>query len=184
MTMAVELVERILHGDDDGRAANHLVTELRGGVSVQVLRPLLFSQDDAVVAIGTWVASELGDLAAPLGAELEDLLRHPNREVRFFAVEAVARFSPAAIPVLVDDPDPAVRWKAMTALAAMPQEPSSMDPAAIIAALASPAAHTRRLAAVAAVRLAPHDPGPLRAAAEATDPEIREFAEGAATRPG
>ena len=179
----MELVERILGGDDDGRAANQLVTELRGGVSVQVLRPLLFSDDDAVVAIGTWVASELGGLAAPLSAELEDLLRHPNREVRFFAIDAVAPTSAAAIPALVDDPDPAVRWKAMTFLASTPQQTSTASPAAIVAALASPDAHTRRLAAVAAVRLAPRDPGPLSAAAEAADPEIRKFAEDAVVPP-
>jgi len=183
MIRAAALVERILAGDDDGRAANQLVTELRSGVSLQALRPLLFSEDPAVVAIGTWVASELGDSAAPLGAELEDLLKHPNREVRFFAIEAVSRISPAAIPALVDDPDPAVRWKAMTTLAVMPQETSTLDSAAILTALASPNAHTRRLAAVAAVRLSPHDPGPLRAAAEAADPEIRTFAENSALPP-
>lgn len=44
------------------------------------------------------------------------------------------------------------------------------------AALASEDAIRRRIAAVAAARLAPDDPGPLREAAESRDPDVRQFA--------
>jgi hypothetical protein len=117
------LIQQMLRGQN-GAAANELVGELCRGYPVVNLRPLIHSDQDAVVKSVAWILSELGDLAAALMPEIGVLLGHPARYVRFFALEAVlnaARETDGAIIAkavqLIGDSDSVVRWKAMTLLA-------------------------------------------------------------------
>ncbi|WP_449063530.1 hypothetical protein [Planomonospora algeriensis] len=124
-----DLMARIrAHSADDavvGPAANELLSELFAGYPVENLGRLLRSGDDAAVRTGTWLLSELGELAAPMMGEVPALLAHPLREVRFFAVEVVlengdGRHGPviARVMNLSGDPEEAVRWKVLQFLAA------------------------------------------------------------------
>jgi HEAT repeat protein len=72
-----------------------------------------------------WIASELGEHAAPLIPELIPLLEHDSRYVRFFAVDTVLSAAGlehgaaigTAISRLLVDSDDAVRWKLLNLLA-------------------------------------------------------------------
>ncbi|NBE98875.1 hypothetical protein FE391_35320 [Nonomuraea sp. KC401] len=124
-----DLIGRILthssHDDVVGPAANELLSQLFAGYPVDNLGRLLHSGDDATVRTGTWLLSELGDLATPLMDEVPALLSHPHREVRFFAVEVVLTSSDSEHgPVIaqainmISDYDEAIRWKVVQLLAA------------------------------------------------------------------
>jgi hypothetical protein len=85
---------------------------------------LLQSDEARAVEAGAWIASELGDLIAPLTPELSGLLSHPSRLVRFFVLDGLLNASTAehgqalgAAVQLIQDPDDAVRWKTMNFLA-------------------------------------------------------------------
>jgi hypothetical protein len=124
------LLARVEKGDDiDGTTANDLLHEFRKGYPTEALRPLLRSEDEAVVRSATWIASELGARALPLVQELGKLLTHASRDVRFYAVDAVWGLGPMApgdltakAALAVKDPEPAVRWKAMNFLARTSRE--------------------------------------------------------------
>lgn len=124
-----DLIERILthsaHDDVVGPAANELLSRLFTGYPVENLGRLLHSGDDATVRTGTWLLSELGDLATPMMDEVPALLSNPHREVRFFAVEVVLTSSDSEHgPVIaqainmISDYDEAIRWKVVQLLAA------------------------------------------------------------------
>ncbi|MGN9843088.1 hypothetical protein ACTMTI_33685 [Nonomuraea sp. H19] len=124
-----DLIERIrahsLDGVIVGPAANDLLSELYGGYPVENLVRLLHSGDDAAVRTGTWLLSELEDLAAPMMDEVPALLAHPFRQVRFYAIEVVlvngdAQHGPtiARVMNLSTDYDAGVRWKVLGFLAA------------------------------------------------------------------
>lgn len=120
------LVERLLTAcdDDKGQVANELLAAFGRGYPVANLRRLFRSEREDVVKTAAWVASELGEMAAPLLSDLRTLLRHPLPYVRGFAADAVLiAASPAngdavadAIR-LIDDDHAGVRWKAMNFLA-------------------------------------------------------------------
>lgn len=123
-----ELIERIrAHPADDdvvGPVANDLLGELYAGYPVENLRPLLHSDDEAVVRTGAWLLSELAELAAPMTDELPALLSSPIRNVRYHAIavaleNAGERHGPVIAQVmnLSQDPDSAVRWKVLQFLA-------------------------------------------------------------------
>lgn len=200
------LLARVLQDGDDA-SANELLNEFFAGYPVERLRLLLGSNVDHGVRAGAWIASELGSRIEPLIDEVAKLLHHESRYVRFFALDSVLMGAgPNAAPILaaavelVEDPDPALRWKAMGFLANASREQlaasarhlgrsplgdlvrwllrsvASGDTPAIESRLGNEASPRRLFAVVAAARLAPSDLSPLRRAAKADDDEIRSFA--------
>ncbi|MFI6736841.1 hypothetical protein ACIBI9_28270 [Nonomuraea sp. NPDC050451] len=203
-----DLIDRIrahaAHPDDDelGVAANDLLHELFSGYPVENLARLLHAGDDTCVRTGTWLLSELGERAAPMTGELPALLAHPLRYVRFYALDVVlvnGRHGDVLAPALklAQDPEAAVRWKALSFLAGASQDQLAAGasrledgrvrdltewlaggpaPRDVVARLGDPDLATRLFAAAAAARLAAEDTGPLEAAAGAEDREISSFA--------
>src|SRR5256885_1356658 len=119
------LVSRFLKGEaGNGGLENNLLREVQQGYAVSKLRRLLRSDEHEVVASGMWIASELGAAARPLFADITDLIPHPGLKVRFFALDCVitcarpedARALTLALDLL-NDAEPAVRWKAMVSVA-------------------------------------------------------------------
>ena len=122
------LITRVLAGGDDG-AANDLLRAFHAGYPVDRLRLLLRSEVDEAVRAGAWILSELGIDAAPLIDETAALLTHRLKYVRFFAIDAVlasasAKDGPviASAVALIDDPEEAVRWKALGLLSRAPAD--------------------------------------------------------------
>lgn len=169
-----ELIDRLAADGSDEAALALLAALNRDEVSVADLRPLLQSPDPAVAKAATWVASELGDRAAPLLDLVPGLLAHELRYVRFFALDVVLVAGDAQLVArgieLCGDPDEAVRWKAMLFLsrlsagqlgAAVPYLRDEqmrvltswlVSPSDVAARLSDPDSLTRRFAVVAAVR--------------------------------
>ncbi|HYL99833.1 MAG TPA: hypothetical protein VEZ90_12835 [Blastocatellia bacterium] len=213
MKKVEQLVEQMLTSAenlDDGLLANSLLSEFHRGAPLAYLRPLLLSPDHRVAALGAWIASELGQKGKPLLDAVSPLLSHPNRRVRFWIIDCVLlwagpsdgrEISQAAC--LIDDPEKAVRWKAMiflyrastdqleAALAFLESEDSrspnavalrwllsvpACDTETIARELRGPDARLRKYAAVAAARLGSQNKQPLAAAALSDDPEVAEFA--------
>ncbi len=201
-----ELIDRLCAGENDS-AANDLLTEIFRGYPVESLRRLLHSDQESAVKAGAWILSELGVRAAPMMTDIVALLGHPLRYVRFFAVDAVLAGATAedgaavaAAVGLIDDPDDAVRWKALTFLAwadagqlaaALEHLPSplrdrvewltgagsgAVAASDVLAALDGPDRLARLFAAAATVRLAPRDRDFLRHAAASSDTEVSSFA--------
>lgn len=113
------------HGPNCGVIANDLLDLVVESADPNVLRPLLTSDNDALVETGIWISSELGGRAAPLIDVITTLLQHPLSKVRYYAVDAVltctqnnpdGRVIFSAV-ILMEDGDAAVRWKAMDFLA-------------------------------------------------------------------
>lgn len=188
-------------------AAHELLDEFFSGYPVEKLRELLSSDDEQVVKAGAWIASELGERAAPVLPEIGVLLKHPLTYVRFFALDCVLAATEASREVIADaisliaDSDPAVRWKAMHFLAKAGQDQlekgaghirdsvvaaqidwliaveNASDDRPIMSMLNNDARLQRLIAAVAARRAASQDALALEYAAASADPEVRSFAE-------
>lgn len=114
------LVEKIRRGEDVNQTANELLREFFRGYPVAYLKPLLASSQEDTVKAAAWIASELGEAAAPLLGDIGSLLHHQLPYVRFFALDAVLVLAPpqrgdliAAAVQLIDDLDEGVRWKTM-----------------------------------------------------------------------
>jgi hypothetical protein len=107
-----------------GEDAYALLQEAFRGFPVSKLVPLLRSDDSELVEVGIAILTELGTAAAPLLDEVERLLGHESRRVRYAAVEVVhasagsedGRTIGAAMGML-DDSDVAVRRAALYFLA-------------------------------------------------------------------
>jgi hypothetical protein len=123
-----ELIELLLAGgmdfDEEGQAANDLLSAVIDGYPAHNLTRLTRSGDRRAVEDGAFVVSELGAKAAEVLDEVDFLLSHPWWKVRFDALDAaLTGASPADDAVLakavmlVADPEPAVRWKALWFLA-------------------------------------------------------------------
>jgi len=85
---ADQLLARVAQsGDFDD--ADRLLGYFFRGYSVEHLRPLLGSTDQSVVQAATYLASELGRLAAPLVDEFGGLLRSPWPVIRYGAVDSI-----------------------------------------------------------------------------------------------
>jgi HEAT repeat protein len=109
--------------------ANDLLRILQAGHPVEAIIPLLQDENDEVVKTGSWIASELGRRGAPLLPHVVPLLRHPDKTVRFFALDCVPLWATpsrsselAALLPLLSDEESAVRWKAMMVLASVSPE--------------------------------------------------------------
>jgi len=193
-----------------GELSNALADEYRRGASPSTLIELLQSPDDRLADVGAWVASEMGQVGEPLLPFVRPLLGHRSKKVRFWAVECIHMWAGpsdggdlAAAAELIDDPEEAVRWKAMMFLGTAsldqirfasrwftrfsPSSPISddlqwlihvvaSDTSAIAEGLRGADSRHRRFAVVAAGRIAGENPEPLRRARENDDPEIVQFA--------
>ena len=208
-----ELIELLLSGEADpeagGRAANELLAQVQGGYPAQNLSRLIHSDSSRAVANGAFVVSELRTRAAEILDQVDFLLDHPLRDARFDALDAVLTGASgehgallAKAVMLIDDPDEAVRWKALKFLANATRDqlgaaiPDLADRhvAELVAWLAGAGSdpanlpdierrlralgkQTRMFAAAAAARVAGTDRRAIAQAALAGDPEIRSFAE-------
>ncbi len=201
-----ELIDRLRAGGNDS-SANDLLTEVFRGHPVKSLRRLLHSDEETAVKAGAWILSELGVRAAPMMADIVALLGHPLRYVRFFALDAVLASATAEDGAavasaigLINDPDDAVRWKALTFLAWASADQLAASVAHlrpplrgltewlarassgaatgrdVLTALDDPDRLARVFAAAAAVRLARRDRGLLERAAASADQEVSTFA--------
>lgn len=189
--------------DDALSLAYELLGEFTHGFPIGRLRDLLRSANETAVRSGAWIASELAAQASPLVDEIDRLLEHEDRCVRFFAVGAVlggaARGNAATVAKAlgrVQDRDKAVRWKTLHLLstASRAQLRASLGhlneelrpqvewlcagpaPAEISKRLRHESGAARLVAVAAADRIAAVDPAPLEEAASADDGEVRSFA--------
>ena len=213
MDRATDLIERVLinpGSHDVGHLANELLSEYYDGSDISTLRDLLHSEDGRIVAFGIWIAAELAQVAKTLLPDVMRLLRHPLKDVRFLAIDCVLLWAGrssgdvvASTVTLLDDPEEAVRWKAMGFLARAPHDqlqaavaslthanPASpyledlkwilavegADADEITFALHGPSAVRRKVAAAAAVRVVRNNSEPLRQAESSRDPEVAQFA--------
>ena len=104
--------------DADGEIINRLLDEFFAGYSLERLRELLNSDNDAVVENATWILSELGAEARPLLNECNRLLSSARRGIRFDVLDPILNCAGkddadllARAMHLVSDANPAVRWK-------------------------------------------------------------------------
>jgi len=129
---AETLTERILEHSNApqiGVLANDLLREYHRGYPVESLRPLLFSDDQDVVAAGVFIASELGAKGSPLLDEVSRLIGYPKKSVRFDAIDCLLLWAGpsnktelASVISLLGDPEPGVRWKVMDFLSRASRE--------------------------------------------------------------
>ena len=136
MTSNAEALIATIAGGRNDEAAHALLAEFFAGLPIVELRPLLLSENEETVKTAAWIASELGGNAQPLLPELEELLGHPSKYVRFFLLDAVlAAATDANGPLiakavgLISDPEVSVRWKTMNFL-------TRANPAQLVAACA------------------------------------------------
>lgn len=213
MDRAEEIINQINddpNHPDVGVLANDLLKEFSRGYPLEHLRPLLLNLNPDVAEIGMWVTSELGQGAKPLLSEVVALLKHPAKSVRYLAIDSVLsctteldKSEVAAVLPLLDDPEAAVRWKAMGFLsrASLEQlhgaldyfstsEPDSVyinglkwllsedagNPEEIISILQKPDAILRKYGVVAAVRASRSNSQPLLYASSVDDPDVKRFA--------
>jgi hypothetical protein len=203
MSRGDELIE-MLREDSSDHAARALLSEFSAGYPVERLARLFHSGNLAAVEFGAWIASELGERAAPLLSEMPSLLNTPARAIKFFAIDVILVCAgpddgPAIAQAitLIEDADEAVRWKAMQLLfrssetqldaagAHLRSEPirsltawlgTGSAQADITSRLTSSDRTTRLFAAAAAARVALNDRGALDLAATMVDTEISTFA--------
>jgi hypothetical protein len=196
----------IVRASGDDASANALLQEFQRGYPIERLLPLLRSSQEHEVRAGVWIASEMGAEIHPLLNDCVGLLAHPERYVRFFALDCVLSAATnsdgaaiAAALRLIDDEDDAVRWKAMNFAANASHDQlvagaaclsedvrdniewlttiNAADAPAVQERLTSGSGLTRRVAVVAAVRTRDRDETALRSALHSFDEEIRSFAE-------
>jgi hypothetical protein len=209
------LLESILAEPDPnsrrvGVLANKLLAEYHRGYPINNLRLLLRSRDERLVNTGVWIASELGEKGKALLDDVSPLLAHPHKRTRFFAIDCILLWAGpsnksdlASVIALMDDPEPAVRWKAMDFLSrASGQQlqaalshlkvkypgPSlirglqwllssdAVNPKAVAAALQSQDPYSRKYGVVAASRMSERNTEPLFYASTLDDPDVKDFA--------
>lgn len=184
-------------------ASTELVNEFLRGFPLEELRRLLHSDSTRIVQSGTWIAAEMGSEALPLLDEVPALLVHPDRQVRYFALDIVLTSASAEHETLVaqavsliEDPDQAVKSRATWFLAyaqtsvlaaSIPflvgpvqaaVEWLTRDPSAdeVVRTLDSEADLSRLAAVAAATRQSDSAPSLLKLAAESGDSLVSRFA--------
>ena len=189
MDKAIRLIETIFENSDRNdldELANELLSEYYRGGDVSSLTKLLHSENDRIVASGTWIAAELAEAGNPLLPEIKRLLGHRSRRVRFFAIECVQEWAgplnseELAIAIsLLDDQDEAVRWRALGFLALAPR--SQLECAMAGFAVASPdSPYLSELRWILGSEAT--DPAMLSVALQDANPRHRKFATAAAVR--
>lgn len=100
--------------------ANDLLKQFFEGYPLDHLRSLLRHKNHKVVGEGIWIASELPSCASALLNDAIALSKHPDRRVRFFALDVVMLGATGGradgfIHVVegLDDPDPAIKDHAL-----------------------------------------------------------------------
>lgn len=208
-----KLIEELItnpEANDDGLLGNHILKQFHHGAPLEYLQPLLLSPDERLASLGAWIASELGEQGKPLLSVVGGLLRHPAKKVRFWIIDCILLWaSPSEareitqVVRLIDDPEKAVRWKAMdflfrasrdqleSALAFLDkEEPGSSNARGlrwllsdagrnaetVEGELRSPGTRMHKYATVAAVRMSAENRHPLLVAASSDDPEIAKLA--------
>lgn len=213
MNKVEKIINQIL--DNPGAAAhdllvNRLLEQFQSGAPLEYLRPLLLSDDPQIASSAAWIASELGSEGQPLLDVVVDLLDHPDKRVRFWVTDCILLWADSAsgkavarVIALLDDPEKAVRWKAMgfvrraakdqleAALdwfsANEPESPqvsglrwflsdTAQDAAAVEKMIQHPVTEMRKYGAVAAAKIASRDRHPLTVAASSEDEDIVDFA--------
>jgi hypothetical protein len=118
---AEKLVQRLVAEPLSSKAdemMNDLLSEFHRGYPLENLRPLLHSQNQDVVNVGAWIASELGEKGNALLPDVFPLLQHPAKNVRFSIIDCILMWATdgaelSAVTRLLDDPESSVRWKTM-----------------------------------------------------------------------
>lgn len=180
------MIEQIVRNPRDGQLVNRLLSEFHRGAPLEYLCPLLLSPDPELANTGAWIASELGVNGKPLLDTVAPLLGHPDRRVRFWILDCILLWASPAnqgelckTARLIDDPDKAVRWKAMNFLARASREQ-------LEAALVSLAKEEPESPNVRGLRWMLSDAGRDTEAVALmlhnTDPPMRKFAAVAAAR--
>ena len=132
MPLPMSLIAQLV-ANPDSLQVDSLVQELLAqyhqGSPVESLRTLLTSKADRLVGEAVWIASELGEGGRPLLRDIASLLRHHSKKVRFWSIDCVLLWAGrssgdvvASTVTLLDDPEKAVRWKAMGFLARAPHD--------------------------------------------------------------
>ena len=211
MDKAEELIDQIVaspRASNVGVLANDLLREFFRGYPIERLKALLLSQDVDVVSTGIWIASELGERNRPVLPDALALLDNPSKRVRFWALDSLFWALPersydlAKGVKMMEDVDPAVRWKALdfltrasadqlgSALSALRStepnsthvrgleyllNPVSSDPQSAISYLSSEDALLRKYGLVAAARLPDRSNAALAHASLIDDADIQAF---------
>ena len=117
---AADLLRRVEREPRNGPLVTELLDEFFLGYPVENLVKLIHSDDEGIVRVGVWLASELGAKCHPILREVSALFDHPSEYVRFFAIDCVLSASNtsdgdlvAAVTRFLRDPSPAVRSKAI-----------------------------------------------------------------------
>lgn len=190
----------------DENAMLDLLEHFQSGFPLARLRELLSESRGNAIRAGIWIASELGAQIHPLLRDIAPLLAHPDRYVRFFAIDCVlaaANENDGQIlghtAELLNDQDSAVRWKAMNFLAdaskavlaeairhvtKVPlkeqlewlEHAELLGSGSIHAKLTSSDAADVIVGAIAAARMADEDSTPLKAASQLDLREASDFA--------
>jgi hypothetical protein len=118
-----ELLRTVAAGGS-GYATNELLNAFLRGYPIEKLRELLRSSDREALKRGIWLAAELTEHALPLLDDIRVLLEHPDRYVRYYAIEVMLwtnrpeHGAPLAEAIThVEDPDAVVRSEALQLLA-------------------------------------------------------------------
>lgn len=121
-------IEALTH---DSKDLGRLMEILYNGGDLELLRPLLESNDELLVTNGAYILSELGKVGEPLLPVARTLLRHPRRQVRYWAMNSVMccadRETAASAIVeagLLSDPWELTRWASARFLGRDPPERS------------------------------------------------------------
>lgn len=114
---------------DRGILGNKLLNLYHDGLPIETLRPMLHDSSCTVVHTAVWVASELGDRASALLNDIEQLLKHSEKSVRYFSLDYLLSNSGTCTPKatahcvrMLADPEDAVKIKAMQFLALAPRQ--------------------------------------------------------------
>ena len=84
-----QIVARFASSADEEGDLGRLITLMSRQQEVDLLRTLLLSPDDLVVANGAYILSEIGEAGMPLLPIAQSLLTHPRQDVRYWAMNSV-----------------------------------------------------------------------------------------------
>lgn len=115
-----KLIDILLHNGDESVDAFHLVDAFSRGFPIENLGKLLSSNSDRAIAMGAYVANELGRLSAPCVLKLTALFDHHCAQIRSDVIHALRacasvedREALGRIILALDDHDPFVHHAAI-----------------------------------------------------------------------
>ncbi len=113
------MVDYVLSGRDGKGLVSGLAAEFRGGYPLDRLFLLLDSEDPQAAVTGAMIASEIGELVAPIADRLSAYLSHPTPWVRSDIADALLNSGPpysrqtvTALEGLTSDENDGIRRKA------------------------------------------------------------------------